>query len=343
MSQLLEILKNVIHPEQGKDIVSLSMVENLVQEDGAIRFTLRLSKAHDPMAISIKRAAEAAIYQATGVTPTIIIAEPTPKKLTKKPAAHAEHAVKTIAVASGKGGVGKSTVTANLAVSLARMGYQVGVVDADIYGPSMPKMFGTEDYVPMTETEDAQSIIPAQAHGVKIMSIGYFVKPSDALVWRGPMATNALKQLIHQTAWGKLDYLLIDLPPGTGDIHLTAVAELKIDGAIIVSTPQQVALADVVRGISMFKNENVNIPVLGLVNNMAYFTPAELPDNKYYIFGKGSIEKLAQETGYAILAEIPLVQSIAEGGDAGEPIATQDSVVGEVFALLAQKVVLCNK
>lgn len=343
MSQVLELLKGVIHPEQEKDIVSLSMVENLVQEDGAIRFTLRLHKPHDPMASSIKRAAEAVIYQETGIMPTIIVAEPTPKKLVKKPAAHAEHAVKTIAVASGKGGVGKSTVTANLAVSLARLGYAVGVVDADIYGPSMPKMFGTESYLPVTESEDAQSIIPAQAHGVKIMSIGYFVKPSDALVWRGPMATNALKQLIHQTAWGKLDYLLIDLPPGTGDIHLTAVAELKIDAAIIVSTPQQVALADVVRGISMFKNENVNIPVLGLVNNMAYFTPAELPDNKYYIFGKGSIEQLAEQTGYEILAEIPLVQSIAEGGDSGEPIASQDSLVGEVFVQLAQKVVRCDR
>lgn len=320
MSQILEILKTIVHPEQGKDIVSLGMVENLTETDGVVRFTLQLHKPHDPVAGSLKRAAEAAITAATGITPAIIIAEPNPKKVTKAEPKHAAHATVTIAVASGKGGVGKSTVTANLAVSLAQRGYKVGIIDADIYGPSMPKMFGTEDYIPIA-LEGSELIVPAEAHGVKIMSVGYFIKPTDALVWRGPMATSALKQLIHQTAWGELDFLLIDLPPGTGDIHLTAVAEMKIDGAIIVSTPQKVALMDVVRGIKMFQGDKIAIPIIGIVSNMAYFTPAELPDNRYYIFGKGEIEKVAAETGTEIIAEIPLVQSIAEGGDSGNPIS----------------------
>lgn len=320
MSQILEILKTIVHPEQGKDIVSLGMVENLTETDGVVRFTLQLHKPHDPVAGSLKRAAEAAITAATGITPAIIIAEPNPKKVTKAEPKHATHATVTIAVASGKGGVGKSTVTANLAVSLAQRGYKVGIIDADIYGPSMPKMFGTEDYIPIA-LEGSELIVPAEAHGVKIMSVGYFIKPTDALVWRGPMATSALKQLIHQTAWGELDFLLIDLPPGTGDIHLTAVAEMKIDGAIIVSTPQKVALMDVVRGIKMFQGDKIAIPIIGIVSNMAYFTPAELPDNRYYIFGKGEIEKVAAETGTEIIAEIPLVQSIAEGGDSGNPIS----------------------
>lgn len=320
MSQILEILKTIVHPEQGRDIVSLGMVENLTETDGVVRFTLQLHKPHDPVAGSLKRAAEAAITAATGITPAIIIAEPNPKKITKAEPKHATHATVTIAVASGKGGVGKSTVTANLAVSLAQRGYKVGIIDADIYGPSMPKMFGTEDYIPIA-LEGSELIVPAEAHGVKIMSVGYFIKPTDALVWRGPMATSALKQLIHQTAWGELDFLLIDLPPGTGDIHLTAVAEMKIDGAIIVSTPQKVALMDVVRGIKMFQGDKIAIPIIGIVSNMAYFTPAELPDNRYYIFGKGEIEKVAAETGTEIIAEIPLVQSIAEGGDSGNPIS----------------------
>lgn len=332
MNNITEILKTIIHPEQEKDIISLGMVENLtVADDGTVRFTLQLHKAHDPMASSIKRAAEAALTAVTGIRPTIIIAEPAAKKIPKVEPKHAQHATRTIAIASGKGGVGKSTVTANLAVALARKGYRVGVIDADIYGPSMPKMFGTEDYLPIA-LEDSEMIIPAQAHGVKIMSIGYFIKPNDALVWRGPMATGALKQLIHQTEWGELDFLLIDLPPGTGDIHLTAVSEMKIDGAIVVSTPQRVALLDVVRGVRMFQSDKIAIPIIGIVSNMAYFTPMELPDNKYYIFGKGEIEKVAAELGTEIVAEIPLVQSIAEGGDSGTPFCP------EMFDKLIEKI-----
>lgn len=332
MNKIEEILKSIIHPERGRDIVSLGMVENLTMTDRTVRFTLQLQKPHDPVAGSLKRAAEAAITSATGIVPTIIIAEPSPKKQVRIEPKHAEHATRTIAIASGKGGVGKSTVTANLAVALARRGYRVGVIDADIYGPSMPKMFGTESYLPIA-LEGSELIEPAESHGVKVMSIGYFIKPNDALVWRGPMATSALKQLIHQTAWGPLDFLLIDLPPGTGDIHLTAVGEMKIDGAIVVSTPQKVALLDVVRGIKMFQSDKIAIPILGIVSNMAYFTPAELPDNRYYIFGKGEIEKVAAEMGTEVIAEIPLVQGIAEGGDTGTPFCV------DMFDKLIEKII----
>lgn len=328
VNNILEILKSVVHPEQGKDIVALSMVQNLIVTTDNVRFTLQLNKAHDPVAMSLKRAAEAAILAGTNIMPTIIIAEPATRTSPKYVPKQAQHATKTIAIASGKGGVGKSTVTANLAVALARKGYRVGVIDADIYGPSMPKMFGTEGYTPIS-VEGTELIEPAVAYGVKIMSIGYFVTPNDALVWRGPMATSALKQLIHQTEWGELDYLLIDLPPGTGDIHLTAVGEMKIDGAIIVTTPQKVALMDVVRGIKMFQSEKIAIPIIGIISNMAYFTPAELPENRYYIFGQGEIEKVAQDLGVKVIAEIPLIQGIAQGGDSGEPFGGEgfDKVV----------------
>lgn len=340
MEQIIELLKGVIHPETGRDIVTMDMVENLKIEDNRISFTLRLTKSHDPMAASIRRAAEAVIAQQTGITPTIIVAEGVAKNKAKaEPKTTTSSIKKIIAIASGKGGVGKSTVTANMAVALQRMGYSVGIIDADIYGPSMPKMFGLEGHTPMAEEQDEKQIMPAMSHGIKIQSIGFFVSASDALIWRGPMATNALKQLLHQTAWGELDFLLIDLPPGTGDLHLTIVGELKIDASIIVTTSAAVAIADVVRGISMFRNQNVNIPVLGVVNNMAYFTPAELPDNKYYIFGQGNIEKVAKELGISILGEIPLVQSVAQGGDSGEPIATQDTVIALEFEKLARQMI----
>lgn len=350
---IIEQLKGIVHPEQQKDIVSLGMVESLSVTDTDIRLVLRLNKARDPMATSLRRAAEAVIAQHTGLTPTVIVnqgaapdspqAQQQARKEAQQKAQQSHHIDNIIAVASGKGGVGKSTVTANLAVALAAQGYRVGIIDADIYGPSMPKMFGVEDYQPVAEVSedgsDVELIIPAQSHGVKVMSIGFFISSSDALMWRGPMATNALKQLLHQTAWGELDYLLIDLPPGTGDLHLTIISELKIDGAIIVSTPQQVAMIDVVRGIAMFRNENIGVPILGLVENMAWFTPAELPDNKYYIFGHGGVEALAAKEGVPLLAQIPLVQSISEGSDTGSPIALGDSVSAESFYNLARSVV----
>ncbi len=358
--EILDLLKGVKHPEQDKDIVSLGMVENLQIDDttGAVRFTLKLTKPRDPMANSVRRAAEAVLLQATGIAATIVVAEPLPKdskaakQQTMREKSQLNEIGQVIAVASGKGGVGKSTVTANLAVALAAEGFRVGVLDADIYGPSMPKMFGIEDYKPVAEVaedgSDLEYIMPAEAYGVKVMSIGFFISKEDALVWRGPMATNALRQLLHQTAWGELDYLLIDLPPGTGDLHLTIVSELKLSGAVIVSTPQEVALLDVVRGIAMFRNENVQVPIRGIVENMAWFTPAELPDNKYYIFGPagaehGGVARLAREQGVPFLGSVPLVQAIAEGGDSGRPIATRDSVSGEAFRTVARALAEANR
>ncbi|MFW5886189.1 MAG: Mrp/NBP35 family ATP-binding protein [Bacteroidota bacterium] len=245
-----------------------------------------------------------------------------------------------VAVASGKGGVGKSTVAVNLAVALERSGAKTGLIDADIFGPSVPKMFNVENDRPgVRKEENLEIILPVEKYGVKLLSVGFFVDPVDALVWRGPMATNALRQLLHQADWGELDYLVIDLPPGTSDIHLTMVQEVAVTGAIIVSTPQQVAIADAVKGISMFKSDKINIPVLGLVENMAWFTPAELPGNKYYIFGKEGCKQLANEMNVSLLGQIPIVQSIREDGDLGTPSALDDQTMeGKAFAQLARNV-----
>ena len=246
-----------------------------------------------------------------------------------------------IAVSSGKGGVGKSTVSANLAIALARLGYKVGLLDTDIFGPSMPKMFGVEDVRPYAvDKEGRQLIAPVEKYGVKLLSIGFFVNPDTATLWRGGMATSALKQLIADADWGELDYFILDTPPGTSDIHLTLLQTLAITGAVIVSTPQKVALADAKKGIDMYENDKVNVPILGLVENMAYFTPAELPENKYYIFGKDGARNLAKEKNIPLLAQIPIVQSICESGDNGEPAATKvDTVMGQAFLGLAQAVV----
>jgi ATP-binding protein involved in chromosome partitioning len=246
-----------------------------------------------------------------------------------------------IAIASGKGGVGKSTIAVNLAVALAKTGASVGLLDADVYGPSLPKMFGLEGLRPEIRQEgNRELMVPIEKYGVKALSLGFFVNPEDALVWRGPMATNALKQLITLGDWGELDYLLIDLPPGTGDIHLTMVQEVAVTGAVIVSTPQQVALADVIKGIAMFTGEKINVPVLGLVENMSWFTPAELPENKYYIFGKEGCKNLAKSLGIELLAQIPLVQSICENGDSGKPSVLDDNdPAGKAFAGLASNLI----
>jgi ATP-binding protein involved in chromosome partitioning len=246
-----------------------------------------------------------------------------------------------IAVASGKGGVGKSTVAVNLAVALERAGKKTGIIDADVYGPSIPKMLNVEAEKPgATKINDKDILLPVENYGLKILSIGFFVKPQDALVWRGPMATNALKQLLHETNWGELDYLVIDLPPGTSDIHLTMVQSVAVTGAIIVSTPQKVALADVVKGIGMFKSQRINVPVLGLVENMSWFTPEELPENKYYIFGKEGCKKYAEENNIPLLGQIPIVQGICEDGDTGTPSALNtDSIVGKAFRQLGENVI----
>jgi ATP-binding protein involved in chromosome partitioning len=231
-----------------------------------------------------------------------------------------------IAIASGKGGVGKSTITANTAISLAKMGFKVGVLDADVYGPSMHLMFDVEREKPLSVNVDGRSKMkPIENYGVKLLSLGFFTNPDQAVIWRGPMASKALNQLIFDGDWGELDFLLIDLPPGTGDVHLSIVQALPINGAMIVSTPQNIALADAKKGIAMFQQESINVPVLGIVENMAYFTPDELPDNKYYIFGKGGARNLAEDTKTAFLGEIPLVQSIREAGDVGSPVALQDN------------------
>ncbi|MGQ1890403.1 Mrp/NBP35 family ATP-binding protein [Thermophagus sp. OGC60D27] len=341
---IIDALKHVVHPEKQKDIVSLGMVEDDIRIDGKrISFSLKFDRTNDPFIASIKKASVQAIKKYVGEDAEIegnIFIKINPR--VPKPAQKLLPEVKNVvAIASGKGGVGKSTVSANLAVALARMGYKTGLLDADIYGPSIPKMFHTEDARPLLRKIDGKDkIIPVEKYGVKLLSIGYFVDPDDALVWRGAMATNALKQLIADGDWGDLDYLLIDLPPGTSDIHLTAVQTISITGAVIVSTPQDVALADARKGISMFKGDKINVPVLGLVENMSWFTPAELPDNKYYIFGEGGCRRLAEELKTRLLGQIPIVQSIREGGDKGEPSALNpDTVTGRAFTELAEAVV----
>ena len=340
--QILELLRSVVHPEIGQDIVTSGLVEQVATSEAAITVSVRFPKSRDPFAVKIKNQAEAILKEHFPEAKVLVmIKEGGQKKLPDlKEKTTTGDITKVIAVASGKGGVGKSTVAANLAVALKNMGFRVGLLDADIYGPSQPKMFGVEDYIPDAEEVDGMDqIVPAVAEDIEIMSIGFFIRPTDALLWRGAMAVNALKQMIHQTMWGPLDFLVCDLPPGTGDIHLSIIGEMKISAAVIVSTPQQVAVADVVRGVEMFRNEQVHIPVAGVIENMAYFTPEELPDNKYYIFGKGGARKVAEEYDVPFLGEIPIVQSIMEGGDTGRPGSTFDERVEEVYREIADKIV----
>ncbi len=341
---IIEALKHVRYPGNGKDIVSLGMIQEDLRVDGMkVSFSLLFEKPNDPFAKSVVKAAEQAILTYVGETVEIkgnisIISTDLPKP---KPSAILPNVKNIIAVSSGKGGVGKSTISTNLAIALASLGYKVGLLDADIHGPSIPKMFGVEDAHPeVREVDGKQTIFPIEKYGVKILSIGFFVDPSQALVWRGSVSSNALKQLISDAEWGELDFFVMDLPPGTGDIHLTLVQTMGITGAIVVTTPQEVALADARKGINMFTGEKVNVPVLGLVENMAWFTPAELPENKYYIFGKDGGKRLAEELNVPLLGQIPLVQSIRECGDAGRPIAFDDnSIISLSFKELAQRVV----
>lgn len=340
---ILDALAHVRYPGTGKDIVSGGMVEDDIRIEGTkVHFSLVFDKQNDPFARSLVKACEQALK--TYVAPDVEIAgniavkyKQQPTAEVEKPLAGAKHVV---AISSGKGGVGKSTVSANLAVALARLGYKVGLLDADIFGPSIPKMFGIENARPLAEESDGRSlIVPIEKFGVKILSMGFFADPDTALVWRGGMASNALKQLICDAAWGELDYFLIDLPPGTSDIHLTLVQTVRLDGAIVVSTPQQVALADARKGLQMFENDKINVPILGLVENMAWFTPAELPENRYYIFGKDGCRRLADEKGVELLAQIPLVQSICDSGDGGQPAALNgDTATGLAFSALAERV-----
>ncbi len=334
---ILNALETITAPGEGKSLVESNAVSNIVIFENevivdvvSINPTLQAKKK---LEIEIIRAIQKNVDEKIDVKVNI-----KSKAIEVKPASITSDksipGVKNIiAVASGKGGVGKSTITANIAVSLAKMGFSVGILDADVYGPSMPMMFDVENEKPKAVTIDGRAKMePVENYGVKMLSLGFFTDPNEAVIWRGAMASKALNQMIFDSDWGELDFMLIDLPPGTGDIHLSIVQSVPVTGAVIVSTPQNIALADAKKGVSMFKQSDINVPVLGIIENMSYFTPEELPENKYYIFGKDGAKNLAEDIDTAFLGEIPLVQSIRESGDVGHPIALQeDSPLGEAF------------
>ena len=322
---ITEALKTVRYPGNGKNLVENDMIEDDVRIDGRkVTFSLIFDKPTDPYMNSVVRAAETAILTYVGADVEIKgnIAVKTRRPVPEKPANPLPGVKNIIGVSSGKGGVGKSTVASNLAVALAAKGYKVGLLDADIFGPSVPKMFGLEDeQLYMEEVAGVNKIVPMEKYGVKLLSIGFVVDKNSAVLWRGGMASNALRQLITDANWGELDYFLIDMPPGTSDIHLTLVQTLPITGVVVVSTPQEVALADARKGIAMFTGNKVNVPILGLVENMAWFTPLQHPEEKYFIFGNGGGVRLAEEMGVDLLAQVPLVADICGNGDAGTPAA----------------------
>lgn len=339
---ITDALEKVIYPGTKKNLIESEMLADTPSINGnKVKLTLIFPRETDPFLKSTLKAAEAQIHYSVGKDVEVTI-ETEFKSAPRPEVGKLLPQVKNIiAVSSGKGGVGKSTVSANLAIALACLGYKVGLLDTDIFGPSIPKMFGVEDVRPYGVEKDGRQLIePVEKYGVRLLSIGFFVNPDTATLWRGGMATSALKQLIADADWGELDYFILDTPPGTSDIHLTLMQTLSITGAVIVSTPQSVALADARKGIDMYRNDKVNIPILGLVENMAWFTPAELPQNKYYIFGKDGCKNLAKELNCPLLAQIPIVQSICENGDKGTPAASQvDTVTGQAFLSLAQSVV----
>lgn len=339
---ILDALATVRYPGNGKNLVEGEMIEDDLRINGmSVSFSIIFDKPTDPFMKSVLKAAETAIHTYVSKDVQVAINTKSRQAMRPEPGKMLPEVRNVIAVSSGKGGVGKSTVSANLAVALAAQGYKVGLLDADIFGPSVPKMFHLEaEQIYAWEKDGRQLLIPAEKYGVKILSIGFFVNPDTATLWRGGMASNALKQLIADADWGELDFLILDTPPGTSDIHLTLLQNLAITGAVIVSTPQQVALADARKGIDMYRNEKVNVPILGLVENMAWFTPAELPENRYYIFGREGVSRLAEEMHTPLLAQIPIVQSICEGGDEGEPAAIRtDTITGIAFHNLATAVV----
>ena len=339
---IMDALATVRYPGTGKNVVEMKMVEDDLRISGMhVAFSLLFDKPTDPFMKSMVKACEAAIHAYVSKDVTVEIntkslQAPRPDLPELLPGVR-----NIIAVSSGKGGVGKSTVAANLAVALARLGHRVGLLDCDIFGPSIPKMFQIEDARPYSERIDGRDlIVPVEQYGVKILSIGFFVSPEQATLWRGGMACNALKQLIGDAAWGELDYFILDTPPGTSDIHLTLVQTLPITGAVIVSTPQQVALADARKGINMYQNEKVGVPILGLVENMSWFSPAPHPDERYYLFGKEGVKQLAEEMNVPLLGQIPVVQDICEQGDQGTPVALDPSTPqGNAFMQLAARVV----
>ncbi|MHC1706034.1 MAG: Mrp/NBP35 family ATP-binding protein [Bacteroidales bacterium] len=338
---VLKALSHVDDPDLRKDLVSLGMIENVKADSGTISFTLVLTTPSCPLKGKMKQDCIDAIH--THIGPQYNVEVELTSRVTSRRKLDSEMlaGVKNIiAVASGKGGVGKSTVAANLAIALSRHGSKVGLIDADIYGPSIPMMFNVVDSKPSVIEKDGKTkIIPIEQYGVKLLSIGFFVDASKALIWRGPMASNALLQLFNDSEWGELDYMVIDLPPGTGDIHLTLAQQVPVSGIAIVTTPQEVALADARKALNMFNQEGIRVPILGLIENMSYFTPAELPENKYYIFGKEGGKKLAEEAKIPFLGAIPLVQSICESGDNGNPVALdENSPVAKAFGHLAETI-----
>ena len=339
---ILDALATVRYPGNGKNLVEAEMVADNLRIDGMkVSFSIIFEKPTDPFMKSVVRAAETAIHTYVSKEVEVTIATESRQAARPEPGKFLPQVKNVIAVSSGKGGVGKSTVAANLAVALSKLGYKVGLLDADIFGPSVPKMFQCEDARPYAEEiEGRDLIVPIEKYGLKLLSIGFFVDPDQATLWRGAMASNALKQLVADANWGELDYFVLDTPPGTSDIHLTLLQSLAITGAVIVSTPQEVALADARKGINMYTNDKVNVPILGMVENMAWFTPAELPENKYYLFGKEGTKRLAEEMNVPLLGQIPIVQSICESGDKGMPAALdEDTITGQAFLELARNVV----
>ena len=337
--QIIDALEHVRYPGTGKNLIESGMLEDDIRISGMeVSFSIIFEKDNDPFRKSVVKAAETAIHTYVDENAAVHIHMKFVKQnmAPKSDSVENLRASQVIAIHSGKGGVGKSTISANLAITLAKMGYKVGLLDADIHGPSIPKMFHTEGCRPVSTPVNGRYLIePIEQYGVKMLSIGFFVDPQQAVVWRGGMASNAIKQLILDANWGELDYFLIDLPPGTSDIHLSLVQPLQLTGAIVVTTPQPVALVDARKGVDMFQNEKINVPVLGLVENMAWFTPAELPNNRYYIFGKDGAKELAEELNIPLLGQVPLVQSIREGGDEGMPIAMQDGhPAAQMFAAI---------
>jgi ATP-binding protein involved in chromosome partitioning len=336
-SDILKALSTVQDPDLKRDLVSLNMVKDIKIEPGKVSFTVVLTTPACPLKEKIRRDCVEAVKQLVGSDVEIDILMTSSVTTLRDNAPLLPKVKNIIAVASGKGGVGKSTVTTNLAVALAQAGAKVGLIDADIYGPSIPTMFNCEFEQPTVKQMNGKNIIiPIEQYGVKLISIGFLTPPDSAVVWRGPMASSALKQFFSDAEWGELDYLLIDLPPGTSDIHLTLVQTVPVTGAVIVTTPQKVALADANKGLSMFRQPQINVPILGIIENMAFFTPEELPDHKYYIFGKDGGKNLSEKYGVPLLGQIPLVQGIRESGDSGLPAVLKEGITADAFKTLAE-------
>ena len=327
-NDILEALKTITAPGAGENMVDSGAVTNVLTFGDEVIVDITINnptlQARKKAEVDIMKTIHDKVFAKAQVKVNVKVDAPAKDESNEIKGKEIPGIKNIVAIASGKGGVGKSTVTSNIAVTLAKMGFKVGILDADIYGPSVPIMFDVANERPLSVTVDGKSKMkPVESYGVKVLSIGFFTKPDQAVIWRGPMAAKALNQMIFDAAWGELDFLLLDLPPGTGDIHLSIMQSLPITGAVVVSTPQTVALADAKKGVAMFQQESINVPVLGIVENMAYFTPDELPDNKYYIFGKEGAKHLAEDLGVRLLGEIPLVQSIREAGDIGRPAALQ--------------------